>query len=503
MKLPLVYGVTHDADTGELTARVPRAIKVAIGKPKDSGLHVYIAENSKAEKVFVLEIGRAQEPELRSFAIDKTGIGDLRKAYYKLLADPAVVKRRAPVKLPYFTFLKDAGDGTQVHDLETIAKYGSKPRELEIIMTEDGAFRAGMEFWDAKGLKCHGDGRNAQRSVNFVATAYDVEAAKVAVAHGRKWFPIVDGCATRGCEFALLKKDAKGRDVKQCSLHGSLAFQLVNSIRLGAKAEFNTTGGKSVRQLLACLTELASFTGGGNPERGSVRGIPLVMVVGMFKTNYKNQPGTAYAVRLEFREDSVAGMQEKILEAGRMFGAVIAGAPATALPANGLPQLGQPAAKQLAAPAKPADIISAESKPAAQAIEGTADEDAPFDPEFSERDANDEAEAGFIARQFGGEDDDVDDDGTEPDPQAGETFDEAKAELMMQAEAANAAANDRLDDVHRVLHGTAPTEPATTGGGNLFTESELGGDRYKNADPGEQEQPGQHGRRGVRFGGKK
>ncbi len=398
MKFPIVYGATHDADTGEVTARTPRAIKVNIGKPKDSGLHIFMAPSSdKTKTVFALEIGRAQSPEIRTYDIDQIAV--LKRDYQSLLTDKDVVKRKAPVKLPYFTFLREAGDGTMVHDIDVIAKHGIRPREIDIIITEDAAFRAAYEMWSAKGLSCHGDGRDAMRSVNFTPTKEDEVAAEQAKSMGRKWFPIMDGCFTRGCPFAL--PTSKG--YKQCGLSAALSFQLVNDIRLGAKAEYHTTGGKSTRQLLASLMELASFTGGGDPARGTVRGIPLVMSVGQFKTNHNNQPGTAYAVRLEFRAESVAAIQRKLREAAETFGGMM---PISAAPA-----------KQIA-PAAQAQIISAPEE----------------DPEVSTDPSDDETEATFMRNQFSEEED-----ADETEPVESETFDAAKADLMMKAETAETA----------------------------------------------------------------
>ncbi len=144
--------------------------------------------------------------------------------------------------------------------------------------------------------------------------------------------------------------------------------------------------------------ELASFTGGGDPDRGTVRGIPLVMSVGQFKTNHNNQPGTAYAVRLEFRAESVGAIQRKIAEAAATFGGMMPIAPAEQR------QIAPPAPKQIAAPEE--------------------------DPEVSTDPADDEAEARFMHNQFTEEGDEEE---GEPDP--AETFDAAKADLMMKAEA--------------------------------------------------------------------
>lgn len=463
MQLPVVYGVTHSAETGALEARVPRATKVSIGKPKDSGLHVYMATTgANRDLVFVLEIGRGQkDPEVRKYPV--ADIGLLKRDYAALMKDPSVVKRNRPEKLAYFTFSKDAGDGTYIADIDCIQKHGIKPREIDIIITEDGALGAGYEFWTASKLKCFGDGRNGWRSVNFTANKDDEAAAHAAIAAGKKWFPIIDGCFTRGCEYAQTAKNRNGKDVKQCGLSGSLAFQLVNDIRLGAKAEINTTSGRSIRQLMASLVELATFTGGGDSERGTVRGIPLVMSVGQFKTNHNNIPGIAYALRLEFRAESVEAIQQKIMHAAKTFGGM-------------MPMIAESPAKQIAAPA-----VAQIAAPAEEVMEAAE----VVDPRHGvdERDDEDDVEAGFRDRQFGDGDgeEDGDGDGAVDDTPA-ETFDAAKAELMLAAEA-----------------GEQPPAKEEKSPERLFAES-LGGGRYE--DPGEQKELERSGRRGrgVTFG---
>lgn len=457
MKLPVVFGVTHSAETGELEARVPRATKVAIGKPKDSGLHVYLALSAdKTKTLAVLEIGRPDRVETRLFELSDIAV--LKRDYAALMSDESVVKRKAPVKLPYFTFFREGGDGNYIHDIDCIVKHGVRPREIDIIITDDAAMRAEYQFWAKKGMNCHGDGRDAMRSINFTPTKQDEEAAEQAKSMGRKWFPIANRCFTNGCEYARPVRNQRGFEVKQCGLHGSLAFQMVNDIRLGAKAEFTTTGGKSVRQLLASLIELSTFTGGGDPERGTVRGIPLVLTVGQFRTNHNNQPGTAYAVRLEFRAESVGAIQRKIAEAAQTFGGMM---PIASAPVK---EIAAPAAKQIAAPAVEESTAVEELVVDAQ-VDGDALDD-------------DDIEAGFRDRQFGAEDDGEGEEEGAVDETPVDTFDEARARLMAEAEAGNAP--------------EAPVEAKSED--RLFAES-LGAARYE--DPGEQKVGGK--KKGVRF----
>jgi hypothetical protein len=461
MKLPVVYGVTHSADTGALDVRVPRATKVVIGKPKDSGLHVFLAPSAdKTRIVAVLEIGRQNRLEQRLFGLEDEQIKMLKRDYASLLTDETVVKRKSPAKLPYFSFMKEGGDGSYIHDIDCIIKHGVRPKEVEIIITDDEPLKAQYEFWTASKLNCFGNGRDGFRSVNFTPTKADEVAAEAAKKIGKKWFPIMDGCFTTGCPFAspvIKTKNGRTSEYKQCGLHGSLAFQMVNDIRLGAKAEFTTTGGKSVRQLLASLVELASFTGQGKPENGTVRGVPLILTVNQFKTNHNGQAGTAFAVRLEFRADSVGAIRDKLQDASRTFGGML---PTPAA------KLAEPAPKQIAAGAEVAQIAAAAEEEQATEVEVI---DAAY--EESEPADDDDIEAAFRNRQFGsGDDGDEDGEPAQESPEV--TFDEARAKLMAEAEAAESEQPQPADP-----------DPAPPSSDKLFAES-LGGNRYE--DPGEQ-----------------
>lgn len=451
MKLPVLYGQTHDPVTGDVTARVPRVTKVAIGKPKDSGLHVYLATAKDGRVKAALEIGRGDRVETRAYELSQ--IDMLKRDYAALLKDQTVVRRRAPEKLSYFTFFREAGDGTYVHDIDCIVKHGPLPREIDIVITDDAALFAAYQFWAKSELRCSGDGINAMRSVNFTPGPGDKEAAEQAKSMGQRFFPIVDGCFTRGCPFSQSTRNAKGYEVKQCGVHGSLSFQLVNDIRLGAKAEFVTTGGRSVRQLAAGMRELATFTGGGDPERGTVRGIPLLLTLGQFRTNHNNQPGTAYAVRLEFRADSVPAMRSKILEAGRTFG-------------NLMPMIEAPASTATidAAPlqieaAKPETVAPADEPP-------TATSESVHDV--------DDGDGAYHTVQFETEDE-------------GESLDDADAEAI------HAAAEQSYAETRAKL-----MQEAEAGGQGEMFEQPAEPQQY--VDPGEQGEVKQQGRSRVRIG---
>jgi len=328
-----LYGITHDPSTGVAQVRVPRAIKISIGKPQGKALHVYLAKNGQGELRWFLETGSGKDATFVNFATKE----ECRKAYFD--AKKNAPDRKAPEKLDYFTFMKSSSlaDGTLEPDFDAIEKHGVKPRAIDIVFTDDTPFAAFYEMYSKAALLCRGDGINAERSVEWPQSNDEKKAAAEAKAAGKKMFPILDGCWTRGCPFAKPTTNARGYEVRQCAPHGTLSLQLVSDIRLGSRAQYSTTGIRTVSQLFSSLVELATFTGGGNPEAGYVRSIPLKMTLQPFKTNHNGQPGKAYAVSLEFRAESLAGLKQKLLEFSENF--------------NAQPrQIAAPPARQIAAP---------------------------------------------------------------------------------------------------------------------------------------------------------
>lgn len=457
MKLPEMYGVTHD-ETGALTARVPRATKVAIGKPKGKALHVYLSQMTDGGVGWVLEIGAGRAIKQRVYKLEDLNL--LKKDYqaYRLGEDTPM--RPAPEKLGYFTFFKEAKDGGQVHDFDAILRHGVKPKEVEIVLTDPQPFDAHYAFWSASELRCRGNGIDAKRSVNFTPTKEDMEAAAAAKANGARFFVIENGCWTRGCPYAKTVQKG-GREYKQCGPTASLSMQLLNDIRLGAKAEYTTTGYRTISQLAGGLNELATFTGGGDPANGTVRGIPLVLTMGQFRTNHNGQPGTAFSVWIEFRATSIKAMQAKLTETAEAFGMIQTIKPA-------------PAARQIAAP------------PPVEEEEESAD-DAVAEAEFVD-DETMAAEADGFNAQFVDDGEEIVD--GEPADQAG--YDETRAKLMAEAEAAEP--NTTVMSQAETSGITDADLPAA-----LFPAGQAPQAAY--VDPGEQQEPrGRRPRNPVNFG---
>jgi hypothetical protein len=316
-----MYGLTHDM-AGAPVVRVPRTVKVGIGRSAGPDIHTWIDANG--QWAVGIGSGKKRQEKVSRFKTRAEAYSFYRAEQPKAQALPY------PMKLAYFTFSRPGPDGTLVPDWDAIERHGPLPTELDIVFTDNAPLRAAYEMWSATGLQCRGDGINAERIVTL-ATAEEEKLAEQAAAEGHKFFPIVEGCFMRDCRYT---------HAPACKPHGRLAFQLINDIRLGAQAQFDTTSFRTISQLFSSLLVLRTFTGGGNPERGFLMGIPLRLLVRPWKTNHKGQPGKAYAVSLEFRSESIEGLRKKLLEYGAEFKRVMEpakqlGAPVTE---EGLPE---------------------------------------------------------------------------------------------------------------------------------------------------------------------
>lgn len=305
-----MFGVLHDPQTSEPFDRVPRTLKVGIGELAGKDIHVAIrARDGK----WIVRVGK------NNFECDT--MEQARTTYRK--EKPNAPDRSYPTKLPYFTFSKVAPDGGLEPDFECISRHGGTPTELDIVFADDQPLQTAFEMWHSSGLQCKGDGLNALRSL-------DLDPTKQAISFDGRTFPIINGCAACGCPYR--KETMKGTKVypAACKPHARLAFQLVNDIRLGGKAEFNTTSFRSINNLYSCIMALKRFTGGGDPNCGFIAGIPLRMLLRPFKTSHKGPDGKltsgkAYCVSLEFRSQGLEGIRKKILAYGAEFRSVMTG----------------------------------------------------------------------------------------------------------------------------------------------------------------------------------
>jgi len=303
-----MYGITHDPHTGLSIDRTPRTLKVGIGELAGKDVHVAIRGS---DGKWIVRVGK-----------NNTAFDTMEQARLFYRKEKAGAPDRGfPTKLPYFTFSRVAPDGGLEPDFDAIMRHGPTPTELDVVFADDEPLTQAFEMWSAGGLNCKGDGVTALRSLSM-------DPSKQNISFDGKTFPIVNGCAACGCEYRNPTMKGNKEYPAACKPHARLAFQLVNDIRLGGKAVFDTTSFRSINNLYSSILALKRFTGGGDPECGFIAGIPLRMILRPFKTAHKTASGTmqsgkAYCVSLEFRAQGIEGIRKKILAYGSEFRAVM------------------------------------------------------------------------------------------------------------------------------------------------------------------------------------
>jgi len=270
-----LYGVLHNLEDGKLTVRQPKLLKVAIGlgaKCKD--VHVHIGPTGD----WILTVGG----KLTKLANKVTCV----EAYRQALA--SAPERRAPKKLPYFTFTRPGPEGYEP-DFDAIEAHGPMPKEIEIALygTLDEIFRPEYQQWGTRELQCHGDGAKAQRLATLARTPEE----KARCVEGQRYFPI-EGCCLGGC------KAAQG-DTPACKPHASFYFQLVNFPVTGGSISYDTTGYAGIKALGSVL-ENCIVAG------ESVDG--MLFTMGLKAYVPRKGSGTAYHATLRPVATSVGGL---------------------------------------------------------------------------------------------------------------------------------------------------------------------------------------------------
>jgi hypothetical protein len=289
-----LYGVLHEP-SGRRIVRQVRVLKVGIGVPTGPDVHVWIDHNRQ----WCVEVGtyvngkrQSQVKRLAQRADAEAFYGQQRKT---------APERNAPRKLPYFTFLRTDSQGKFVHDFDTIELHGPVPTEIDIVFLNEQAFDASFQAWSTSKLLCEGNGVDARRNVEWAQSPDERVSAEQARKQNQRFFPIFGSCYTAGCRFANGNK-------RQCKPHGKLTFQLTNAPTLGGSCQFDTTGFRSIAQLAGSLDQIRVMTGRGNPEAGSVAGIPLKFVLRPYKVQVGEKSSIQYGVSLEFRAKSLEEM---------------------------------------------------------------------------------------------------------------------------------------------------------------------------------------------------
>lgn len=311
-----LYGVTHNATTGQAVIRVPKVLKVSIGLLKGPDINVKIAPDGK----WHVRLGDGKTKG----TVSKFNTKEEAKTFY--YASKANVPVRAyPAKLPYFSFSRSVGDdGLYEADFDAIEAHGPVPTSIPIFLVDNDPLDAGMAYWSASELRCKGDGRDAMRNVAF--SAGNEEIAKTYADKGEKYFPIIGGCETFGCIFA--QRDDKGRK-GPCGPKGKLIFQLALQPMVGGTAFLDTTSRHSIGDLHSCLETIKLITGKGVPERGRIIGIPLLLVLKhMSSKTADGKKATYYTTHIEYRGPGAgAEIIHQLMESSAMFNSDFAALP--------------------------------------------------------------------------------------------------------------------------------------------------------------------------------
>jgi hypothetical protein len=306
MNRNIMYGLTHDA-SGNPVVRTPRTCKVGIGRTAGPDIHTWISHTGE----WKVAVGKYSGKKRTGEDVAKFASKDEARQFYREWREKAPL-RSYPAKLQYFTFSRPGPDGQLEPDFDAIAAHGPVPSEIDIVFSDNQPLQASYEMWSAGGLQCQGDGIDAERILSLAQTDEEKKLAAVAKDARQRFFPVHGGCWTRDCGYST-------GDRAPCKPHCRLFFHLINDIRLGARAQFDSTSFRTTSQLFSSIQDLLIFTGNGNPMAGFVAGIPLRMVVRPFKTHHDGKVGTAYGVSLEFRAEAAAGLRQKLLEYGAQF----------------------------------------------------------------------------------------------------------------------------------------------------------------------------------------
>lgn len=356
-----MYGVTHDL-SGAPVVIEPKALKVGIGLAKGPAIHVYIDLARK----WVVQVGVGEAVTRQRFDTKL----EAKKAYRQ--AREKAPERKYPQRLPHFTFSHISPDGSFEPDWEVIELHGPVPTEIDIVFVTDEPFSASYQMWTAAEKKCDGDGITALRVLSMAATDAERYLAEQARKRGERYFPIVNQCWTKGCQYS--KGDANGRP-SPCRPRGRLLFQLVNSPRLGGTAYWDTTGFRSISQVFSSIETFKRVTGQGDPARGFVAGIPMKMVLRPYKTTHDGKSTTQYGVSLEFRAESAVELKRRLIEQGVQFRL------AAARPLKALESAPLPVPVEVSEPDDIPAAIEAEFDPS-PVQNGPAAEPAPADEDY-------------------------------------------------------------------------------------------------------------------------
>lgn len=291
----IMVGLTH-TEEGVPIIKAPRTLKVGIGIPKGRAIRVFIHPSGQW---YVMK-GEQKASGLKEAA----SIFNTRaeaEAFYHAEKESAP-EVTYPRRLPYFTFSKPGitAKGGEVYepDFDAIEAAGPVPTEIKVVFMSQDPFDGAYQMWSATELRCKGDGIDAERSVTFEPNN---PAAIEAKAEGKRTFPILGGCWTRGCQYAN----------GDCKVGSSLSFQLARSVRIGGTAFFHTTGFRSTRDIFSSLEEIKTLV--QMVTGRSIVGIPMSLKLRPYITKKDGKAATQYAVRVEMDSVEISKLQQKLM----------------------------------------------------------------------------------------------------------------------------------------------------------------------------------------------
>ena len=302
-KRNILVGVTHTEDYAPIV-REPRVLKVGIGLGPGPALRVYISPRPEdANNPWTLVAGTLVDGKLKEVAHRYKTRAMAEDDYYKSLK--TVPNRPYPIKFPYFTFQRPVTiDNREVYepDWDAIERHGPTPTDIVIVFMNAEPWSGNFAYWTKTELKCHGDGVNAERLISMG----DPKDQRVAEAKklGKKFFPIIDGCYQRGCQYAGI----------ECKVNSSLAFQLASNVRIGGTAHYHTTGFRGTRDIFSSLETIRGIINLATQGRSDIRGIPVHMKLRSYSVKPKDgKASTQYAVRLELDSIEIGKLQQKLI----------------------------------------------------------------------------------------------------------------------------------------------------------------------------------------------
>jgi hypothetical protein len=329
----VMIGLSHDGNATPLI-RAVKSTRVGIGIPKGPAVLVYITGDAADRSTWTWRVMFGKwVPKAPGSTENKFSMVEAFSALVKFLtttsgallpltaevesfyrshrheaADPGY-----PNKISFFTFTRKSViseakkvEEFQEPDFAAIAAHGPMPKEIDILLMDENPLLINEYAMYSKSEKqCYGDGEVGMRVLALAKSPEEKKLADEAKAANERYFPVLNGCATSGCGYY----GAGG-----CKPSLTMAFQLMNSLRIGSTAFFTTTAINSSWKINSGIADLRSKT-------RSIAGKPVKLCVSPIRTNHidpktqKAMPGLSYGVHIELRAEDIETLK-RILSAG-------------------------------------------------------------------------------------------------------------------------------------------------------------------------------------------